>query len=267
MTSEDGTNKIYIINATRLSSSDASLSGIILSHGTLSPAFDANCTSYSTITPYHTTTIEISPNSHDKDVVINIRDHVDGKTVQLNYGETNVFIDVSSPDKTQCKTYHLRIERRKIPWNILTVDEGANLNLKCPICLVLLHCPKSIAETCPKHVFCQKCIVEVTRTKKQNPLNGLELNGGWLGDEPDCEEKLKGVKVCCVYAHYGCKDKLNLIDLGCHMMQCNYRLCLIDKTGELVCFKDKEEKMKVCYDKIEKHFIVTGLSKADLLKM
>ena len=181
----------------------------------------------------------------DKGIDVVIRNNPDGKPLLLNCGETSIYIDITSPDKTTSKTYQLLIQRAKIPWHITMIDSSTILNYSCPICLAIVHCPKSIAETQPKHVFCKSCINELTRTTKRNPLNEQLLMGDWLVSESALEEKLTLLQVCCVFARYGCNEKLKFGELGCHMMQCEFRLCYVDKSEELTVNKLLEEKMKV----------------------
>jgi hypothetical protein len=245
VTSEDGTIKNYIINTTSLSSSDASLSGITLSSGTVLPPFNPNCTLYTSTTPYHITTIEVKPAAPDKGIGVVVRNSPDAKPLELNFGETSIYIDVTSPDKTTSKTYQLLIQRAKIPWHITTIYISNIYNYSCPVCLAIIHCPKSIAETTPKHVFCKSCIDELTRTTKQDPLNEQLLTGDWLVNEPSLEETLTSLAVCCVFARYGCNEKPKLGELGCHMKQCEFRLCFVEKSEELTVNKMLEENMKV----------------------
>ena len=165
--------------------------------------------------------------------------------MELNCGETSIYIDVTSSDKTTSKTYQILIQRAKIPWHITTIDISNISNYNCPVCLAIIHCPKSIAETKPKHVFCKSCIDELTRTTKQNPLNEQWLTGDWLVNEPGLEEMLLSLEVCCVFARYGCDEKQKLGELGYHMKQCQFRLCFVEKSEELTVNKILEEKMKV----------------------
>ena len=245
VTSEDGTIKNYTINATRLSSSDASLSGISISSGTLLPPFNPNCILYTSTTPYHISSIEVKPTAPDKGIGVAVRNSPDGKALELNCGETNIYIDVTSPDKTTSKTYQILVQRASIPWLITTIDTSNIYNYSCPICLAIIHCPKSIAETKPKHVFCKSCIEELTRTTKRNPLNEQSLTGDWIVNEPSLEEELASVQVHCVFARYGCTEKPKLCELGCHMKQCELGLCFVEKSEELAVNKVLEEKMKV----------------------
>ena len=46
VSAEDGTTKVYKINAKRLSAKDASLSGITMSAGSLQPEFDGEVLEY-----------------------------------------------------------------------------------------------------------------------------------------------------------------------------------------------------------------------------
>lgn len=245
VTAEDGTIKSYVINATRLSSSDASLSGITLSSGTLSPPFNPGCTQYTSTIPHHISSIHVKPVAPDKGTGVVVRDNSDGKPSELNYGETNIYIDVTSPNQTTSKAYHLLIQKAKIPWHISTIDISKIYHYTCPVCLAVLHCPKCIANTNPKHVFCKSCIDELSRTTKRNPLNEQLLTGDWLANEPTMEEELTLLEVHCIFSRYGCSSKLKLGELGYHMNQCEFRLCLVEKSEELTVNKLLEEKLKV----------------------
>lgn len=249
VTAEDGTAKKYLINAKRLSSSDASLSNITLSSGILSPPFNSNHTVYSVIVPYHVSSLEVKPTVADKATSMVVRDNPEVKPVGLNYGETAIFIDVTSPDKTTLKTYRLLALRMKIPWPLCLTDAKITYNYSCPVCLGQFHCPKSIRETEPKHKFCKCCIEELTRTTKQNPLNEKPLTGDWLVNEEILEQELSAQTVLCVYSRYGCQEKPKLMELGLHMKQCEYQLCFIEKSEELSASKEVEEKMKVNFFK------------------
>lgn len=246
VTSEDGTIKNYLINTTRLSSCDASLSGLSISPGILFPPFNSTCTLYASTNPCHISTVEVKPIAPDKGIGVVIRDNPNSKPLQLNYGETYIYVDVTSPDKTTSKTYQIIISKANIPWHITTVIENSNIySYSCPVCLAIFHCPKSIFETKPKHVFCKSCIDELTRTTKRDPLNGKILTGDWLVNEPSLEETLTELNVYCVFSRYGCNEKPKLVELGCHMKQCEFRLCYVEKSEELAVNKVLEEKMKV----------------------
>ncbi|XP_028398612.1 uncharacterized protein LOC114522180 [Dendronephthya gigantea] len=244
VTAEDGTIKSYVINATRLSSNDASLSGITLSAGTLSPPFNPSCTEYTSTIPYHLSSIQVKPVAPDNGIGVVVRDNSDGKPLELKYGETSIYIDVTSPNQATSKSYHLLIQRTKIPWHISTVDISKIYQYSCPVCLAVLHCPRSIAKTNPKHVFCKSCIDELTRTTKRNPLDKRSLTGDWLVNEPSMEIELALLEVHCGFYRYGCSSQLKLCDLGCHMKQCEFRLCFIEKSEELTVNKLLEEKLK-----------------------
>lgn len=242
---EDGTTKKYYINATRLSSSDASLANITLSCGILSPPFESSHTQYSVTVPYNIASLEVKPIVADKATSAIIDKSPEAKPVDLNYGETTIHIEVTSPDKTNTKVHELYVTRMEIPWPVCLVDAKNFYNYSCPICLGVFHCPKSIAGTKPKHVFCKCCINKMTKTTKRNPLNELLLTGKWQLDEEILEQELSAVMVSCVYSRYGCLENQKLKQLGPHMKQCQHRLCFVDKSEELSPNNELESKMKV----------------------
>ena len=223
-----------------------------MTSGTLiSPSFNPNCLLYTSIVPYHVSSIEVKPLAPDKEIMFVVRPSSETQKTELNYGETNVYINVTSPDKTTSKTYQIIIQRAKIPWSVSTINLCDVYNNTCPICLAVFHCPKSIVDTTPKHLFCKSCIDELTRTTKQNPLNEQDLTGDWLINEPSLEEKLTILDVNCVFTRYGCMEKIKLGCLGQHMKQCEYRLCFVEKSKELIINKDLDDKMKVICDAIQ----------------
>ena len=245
VTAEDGrTDKNYFIHVTRLSPSDASLSGLELSTASnLSPKFASNITSYSVNVPLSCSSVRVTPVVADKKTVVRIKGGESEGIVGLNFGETLVKVEVTSPDGSNQQTYSLLISRSKIPRAINFSEEKCQSKFTCPVCLGILYRPKSIKNY--KHTFCKSCIDELTRTSKHNPLDGSPLERDWRMDQYEVDEELSSQTVFCVYKHWGCSVTLKLCDLGYHVKQCDFRPLVVEKSEELVPFKDLEEKSKV----------------------
>lgn len=247
VTAEDGsTVKNYFIHVTRLSASDASLTDLKLSVlGSLSSDFASNITSYSAFVPFSCSSVEVKPSVADKKTAVKVNGGESKDPIPLNYGETVVEVEVTSPDSSNKRTYVLIISKSKVLRPIKFSDEKKQSKFECPVCLGVLYRPKSIQDSQPKHVFCKGCIDELTRTSKQDPLDGSPLPGVWRVDEYDLDKELSSQVVFCVYKHWGCGEELKLCELGPHMKQCEFRPVAVEKSEEIVPAKDLEEKSKV----------------------
>ena len=247
VTAEDGsTIKNYFIHATRLSASDASLTDLKLSVVTnLCPNFSSSVTNYSTSVPLSCSSVEVTPVVADKKTAVKVNGGESKETIVLNYGDTVVEIEVTSPDGSNKQNYTLLISRFKLPRPIKFSDEKGQSKFTCPVCLGILYRPKSIKNSDPKHVFCKSCIDELTRTSKQDPLDGSPLADSWRTDEYDLDKELSSQTMFCVYKHWGCSVTKKLCDLGPHLKQCELRPVVVEKSGELVPAKELEEKSKV----------------------
>ena len=135
VTAEDGTTNTYVIVVTREETSNAGLSDIVVSEGTLSPEFNTDTKNYTVDVPNETNSIIITPTPIDPNATVEII--VDGKTVadntapiDLKTGENVVTIVVTAPDGTQ-ETYTIIVNREDavpvIPSNIITPNgDGKN---------------------------------------------------------------------------------------------------------------------------------------------
>lgn len=247
VTAEDGsTIKNYFIHATRLSASDASLTDLKLSVlCRLCPDFASNITSYSAFVPFTCSSVEVIPSVADKKTAVKVNGGESKDPITLNHGETVVEVEVTSPDASNKRTYVLAISRLKLSRPIKFLDEKQQSKFECPVCLGVLYRPKSIKESQPKHVFCKSCIDELTRTSKQDPLDGSPLADVWRVDEYELDKELSSQTVSCVYKHWGCGEELKLCDLGPHVKQCEFRPVVVEKSGKMVAAKELEEKSKV----------------------
>ena len=113
--------KTYMLTVTRAPSSVAELSGLTLSHGTLSPAFAAGETAYTAEVAHTVTSLTLTPTATDRDhaaltvsgVPVFSGDPSDG--VDLRMGVNAVPIVVTAQDGTTTKAYTVTVTRLARP--------------------------------------------------------------------------------------------------------------------------------------------------------
>ena len=113
--------KTYMLTVTRAPSSVAELSGLTLSHGTLSPAFAAGETAYTAEVAHTVTSLTLTPTATDRDhatvtvsgVPVFSGDPSDG--VDLRVGVNAVPIVVTAQDGTTTKAYTVTVTRLARP--------------------------------------------------------------------------------------------------------------------------------------------------------
>ncbi len=110
VTAQDTTTmKVYTVTVTRAPSSNANLSSLVLSDGTLVPAFDPNTTSYAASVPNSTSSITVTPTVQDPTatVTINGMPVVSGMAsdpINLAVGSNMISIVVSAQDEMGIRT-------------------------------------------------------------------------------------------------------------------------------------------------------------------
>ncbi|WP_337983497.1 cadherin-like beta sandwich domain-containing protein [Lysinibacillus sp. C5.1] len=112
VTAQDGHTKItYTLTIVRLTSTDASLKGLTINQGTLSPTFSANQEMYTVQVEHAVSSIQItaSPTSDGAKVAVNNK--TSSETVELVVGETTIPIVVTAQDGKTQKTYTLTVMR------------------------------------------------------------------------------------------------------------------------------------------------------------
>ncbi|CAM5213972.1 Virginiamycin B lyase [Lysinibacillus sphaericus] len=128
VTAQDGhTKKTYTLTIVRLTSTDASLKGLTINQGTLSPTFSANQEMYTVQVEHAVSSIQIttSPTSDGAKVAVNNK--TSSETVELVVGETTIPIVVTAQDGKTQKTYTLTVTRalsEDATLKNLTVSEG-----------------------------------------------------------------------------------------------------------------------------------------------
>ncbi|WP_222429929.1 cadherin-like beta sandwich domain-containing protein [Paenibacillus cremeus] len=115
VTAQDGTTtKSYTITVTRAAaSSNADLSNLTLSQGTLTPAFASGTTSYTASVANAVTSVDVTPTLADGSVTVNGSAATSGnaKTVNLNVGANTITVLVTAQDGTTAKSYTTTVTR------------------------------------------------------------------------------------------------------------------------------------------------------------
>ena len=109
VTAADGTTKItYTVTITRAPSSDASLSNLTSSTGTLAPSFASGTTNYSLAVGNSVTTLTLTPtvNEPNATAVVN-----SGNPISLAVGANLIPVDVTAQDTTTTQTYFVTVNR------------------------------------------------------------------------------------------------------------------------------------------------------------
>ena len=121
VTAADGiTNKTYTITVTRALSVDATLSGLGVSVGTLTPVFAAGTTSYSASVGNGITSTTITPSVTDANATvtvngITVKSGTASTPIPLNIGINNITITVTAADGLTTMSYSIAFTRAASP--------------------------------------------------------------------------------------------------------------------------------------------------------
>jgi len=130
---QDGTIKTYSLTVTRLPSTNAALSSLAISAGTLSPAFAAGINNYSASVSYTTTSIQVTATTSDAASTVKVNNlkaasGVTTGTLPLAIGPDTITTVVTAQDKVTTDSYTIIITRASPPPSAnlanLTVDGG-----------------------------------------------------------------------------------------------------------------------------------------------
>ncbi|MEO6784632.1 MAG: cadherin-like beta sandwich domain-containing protein, partial [Chthoniobacteraceae bacterium] len=103
------------IGADEFNSTIATLSTLVLSSGTLSPAFSPNTTSYTAAVSNGTATMTFTPANSDAGETVTVNGGSAGTPVTLTVGSSNMItITVTAQDGTTMKTYMVTVTRRTV---------------------------------------------------------------------------------------------------------------------------------------------------------
>ena len=117
VTAENGTTtKTYTVTVTRAASSNANLSGLTPSSGSLSPSFAAGTTSYTASVNNATSSITITPTTADSTATVTVNGSAvtsgaASGAIAMNVGANTVTVVVTAQDGTTSKTYTVTVTR------------------------------------------------------------------------------------------------------------------------------------------------------------
>ncbi|MDD9268630.1 cadherin-like beta sandwich domain-containing protein [Paenibacillus sp. GCM10023248] len=109
---QDSTPKTYTIKVTREASSNANLSNLTLSEGTLAPSFTADQTEYTASVANGVTSVDVTAIA-DSSATVEVTEAVNGH-VPLIVGENVIHVQVTAQDSTP-KTYTVKVTRAEAP--------------------------------------------------------------------------------------------------------------------------------------------------------
>jgi gliding motility-associated-like protein len=139
ITSQDGsTNKTYSVTITRaVPSADATLAGLNLGTGTLSPAFSSSTDTYTAGVNYATGSITVTPATTNANAVITVGGLAvvsgSGLSVALNQGSNAIPVVVTAEDGSTTKTYTLTINRAAASADATLASLGINAATISPV--------------------------------------------------------------------------------------------------------------------------------------
>ncbi|MFD0674698.1 cadherin-like beta sandwich domain-containing protein [Cohnella sp. GCM10027633] len=134
VTAQDGTTSTYTVTVTRAPSTDASLSGLTVSSGSLSPAFASGTTGYAVSVANGVSSITVTPTTSSAGATVT----VDGNAatsgtasaaINLSVGTNTIPIVVTAQDGTTTGTYTVTVTRAALSSDAslsgLTVSNGS----------------------------------------------------------------------------------------------------------------------------------------------
>ena len=119
VTAQDGTTiQAYTLTITRAPSAVATLSGLSLSSGTLSPAFSGGTTSYTSAVANSVSSIKVTPKTTDTTATVKVNgvptaSGTASTSISLVVGIITINVLVTAQDGTTTKAYTVKVTRAK----------------------------------------------------------------------------------------------------------------------------------------------------------
>ncbi|WP_164558095.1 DUF4347 domain-containing protein [Massilia atriviolacea] len=114
VTAQDGSPRTYTVNVTRNVSSNADLSALALSAGTLNPAFAGATTNYTAAVPNATASLSVTPTAAGSTITVNGVATASGAAsapIALNVGANVITVLVTAQDGVTTNTYTVTVTR------------------------------------------------------------------------------------------------------------------------------------------------------------
>ena len=117
-------------------------------------------------------------------------------TVTLAAGLTIIEIVVTSVNGSVTTTYTINAIRLQCPYPVI-LKNTQDRQFICTACTSIVHCPCKIKNS-TEGIYCQKCLLELSRINKADPLSGGILGEGWMIIDHDLDVQLSSQDAICV---------------------------------------------------------------------
>jgi hypothetical protein len=111
VTAQDGSTQSYAVAVTRAASSDATLSALTLSQGSLSPSFASGTLAYTALVSNSVSSLIVTPTTNDANATAIVNGASPATPVTLSVGGTTVTVQVTAQDGTTTQNYTVTVTR------------------------------------------------------------------------------------------------------------------------------------------------------------
>lgn len=118
-------------------------------------------------------------------------------SIPLSPGLTVIDILVTSPNGTVTTTYTINAMRLQCPYPVKLTNGH---QFTCTACSDILHCPCYVRGN-NNGIYCQKCLHELSRINKADPLTGGSLGEGWMVVDHKLDSQLSTQQATCITPH------------------------------------------------------------------
>ena len=125
VTAQDGTTQSYTVAVTRAASSDATLSALTLSQGSLSPSFASGTLAYTSSVPNSVSSLIVTPTTNDANATATVNGASATTPVTLAVGSNTVTVQVTAQDGVTTQSYTVTVTRAASLTVALTGPSGA----------------------------------------------------------------------------------------------------------------------------------------------
>jgi len=125
VTAQDGTTQSYTVAVTRAASSDATLSALTLSQGSLSPSFASGTLAYTASVPNSVSSLIVTPTTNDANATATVNGASATTPVTLAVGSNTVTVQVTAQDGVTTQSYTVTVTRAASLTVALTGPSGA----------------------------------------------------------------------------------------------------------------------------------------------